>query len=264
MNSVPIHLVQITDTHLFDDPAKTLLGLPTAESFAAIVEQVAQLDPRPDLVLLTGDLSQDGSSQSYALLQHQLSSLQVPVYALPGNHDHLALMRSVFEPPLWVPSESIEVGPWQFLLLNSQVEGQVYGHLKAEALDWLDQELQRTSLRPTLVALHHPPFPIGSQWLDKSGLDNPKDLFQVLDRHPQVKLVLFGHIHQESCHQRQGVSYLSSPSTCVQFLPQSQDFSIEQIAPGFRCLTLYPEGRFSSQVIRVDFQRELDLVAPGY
>jgi 3',5'-cyclic-AMP phosphodiesterase len=263
-HSVPVHLVQITDTHLFDQPTKTLMGLPTAKSLAAIVEQVSQLDPRPDLILLTGDLSQDGSLLSYSQLQQQLSRLELPLYALPGNHDQPEIMKSVFSPPLSATVDAFASGAWQFLLLDSQVEAQVGGHLAPESLDWLDQQLQRTAPRPTLIALHHPPFQVNSDWLDKSGLDNPEALFAVLDRHPQVKLVLFGHIHQEFCHQRRGVSYLGSPSTSVQFLPLSQEFALDPCPPGFRCLTLYPEGEYRTQVVRVNFSHELDLVTPGY
>ncbi len=259
----PLRLVQITDTHLFAQPDQKLLGLTTADSLAAVVEQIARLSPRPDLALLTGDLSQDGSLASYQHLLDQLRKLDLPLYWLPGNHDDLTAMQAGLSAPRCSGSQSFAVGGWQFLLLNSQVAGKVYGELRAESLDWLEQALQATSC-PTLVALHHPPFAIESNWLDKSGLRNPQALFAVLDRYPQVKLVVCGHIHQEFSYQRRDVTYLSSPSTGVQFQPKSSIFALDQNLPGFRQFTLYPDGKFTTQVERVVFSPELDFVAQGY
>jgi 3',5'-cyclic-AMP phosphodiesterase len=262
-DSSPLRLVQVTDTHLFAQPDQKLLGLTTADSLTAVVEQINQLSPRPDLALLTGDLSQDGSLGSYQHLLELLRSLELPLHWLPGNHDDLAAMRAVLTAPLCFDSQSFAVGGWQFLLLNSQVAGKVYGELSSQSLDRLEQELQAADC-PTLIALHHPPFAIASNWLDKSGLRNPEALFAVLDRHPQVKLVVCGHIHQEFSYQRHGVTYLSCPSTGVQFQPKSSAFALDQNFPGFRQFTLYPDGQFATQVGRVVFSRELDFVAQGY
>jgi Icc protein len=112
-----------------------------------------------------------------------------------------------------------------------------------------------------LVALHHPPFPVNSAWLDASSLQNPGELFAVLDRYPQVKLVLFGHIHQEFQHQRHQVDYLGSPSTCFQFHSESPTFAINQDCPGFRLLKLYPDGRWETRVERVAYPYPLKSAA---
>jgi Icc protein len=95
-------------------------------------------------------------------------------------------------------------------------------------------------------------------------LQNSEDLFAVLDRHPQVKLVIFGHIHQNFQQQRQDVEYLGTPSTCVQFEPQSSNFSLDNMQPGFRLLDLYPDGTWKTQVERVVYGHQLDLAATGY
>jgi 3',5'-cyclic-AMP phosphodiesterase len=192
-----------------------------------------------------------------------LRPLEIPLHWLPGNHDDLTAMRAALTAPLCSDSQSFAVGRWQFLLLNSQVRGKVYGELSSEALDWLEQELQSVAY-PTLIALHHPPFAIESSWLDKSGLRNAEALFAILDRHPQVKLVVCGHIHQEFSCQRHGITYLSCPSTGVQFQPKSSAFALDQRFPGFRKFTLYPDGTFATEVIRAVFSPELDFVAQGY
>ena len=118
--------------------------------------------------------------------------------------------------------------------------------------------------RPTVIALHHPPFHVNSDWLDTSTLQNPEELFAVLERHSQVQLVLFGHIHQEFNHQRHGVHYLGTPSTSIQFEPQSSKFSLDHKYPGFRLLNLYADGTWETWIERVAHAYQLNLAATGY
>ena len=87
--------------------------------------------------------------------------------------------------------------------------------------------------------------------MDKIKLQNPDEFYAIIDRYPQVKLVLFGHIHQAFEQQRRGVSYLGSPSTCVQFKPESVEFAIDSIQPGFRLLTFNSDGTLETKIERV-------------
>ncbi|HEY9747817.1 MAG TPA: 3',5'-cyclic-AMP phosphodiesterase [Allocoleopsis sp.] len=260
----PLLIAQVTDIHLFAHEQQELLGLPTDRSFQAVLQRLRGLDPQPDLLLLTGDLSQDGTAIAYERLQAALLPLGIPVYWLPGNHDCLPMMQQVLHQFPVMPEKVFDVGCWNFLLLNSGVPGCVYGELSDESLDWLDAQLQQLPQRPTLIALHHPPFLVNSKWLDTSTLRNPEALWAVIDRYPQVKLVLFGHIHQEFCQQRQGVSCLGTPSTSIQFEPESNNFALDCNSPGFRLVNLYPDGSWTTQVERVECVHQLDLVASGY
>jgi Icc protein len=259
-----LQIAQITDVHLFAEADQRLLGLPTSRSFEVLIEQLHNLSPKPDLLLLTGDLSQDGTSASYQRLQRLLSPLNIPTYWLPGNHDCPEVMEVAINHPLFPSDKSFQIGNWRFVLLNSQDPGYVHGRLSDEGLMWLDRELRSHPDLPALVALHHPPFTVNSTWLDTSVLQNSADLFEVLDRHAQVKLVVFGHIHQEFCHQRNGVTYLGTPSTCIQFEPNSVDFSLGQQEPGFRLIQLYSNGDWNSQAERISYTYQLDLAATGY
>ena len=260
----PLVIAQLTDLHLFASASKELLGLPTAKSFDAVLEQLQKLVPQPDLLLLTGDLSQDGKPESYQYLQESLKLLGIPTYWLPGNHDEPTVMEQVLNQTPISPEKSFQAGDWQFLLLNSAVSGCVYGQLSPESLDWLDWQLKRTSTRPTLISLHHPPFLVNSDWLDGSTLKNREELFAVIDRHPQVRLVVFGHIHQEFDRSRHGVHYLGCPSTCIQFLPESKNFALDKTELGLRVINLYPDGTFKTKVERVAFAHLLDTAKMGY
>ncbi|MBM0741948.1 3',5'-cyclic-AMP phosphodiesterase [Phormidium sp. CLA17] len=260
----PLLIAQITDTHLYADAQKELLGLQTSQSFQCVIEQVNALEQRPDLILLTGDLSQDGTAESYERLHTMVSPLAIPTYWLPGNHDCPKTMAQVLTRSPISPQKSFYADPWHIVLLDSSVPGCVHGYLSPESLEWLDQELRQSNDAPALIAFHHPPFLSGSDWMNDIGLLNAEEFFEVCDRHSHVKLVLFGHIHQNFSHQRNQVHYLGTPSTCIQFKPNSVNFALDEEQPGLRLVTLYPDGKWESEVERVVYSCKLDFAAAGY
>lgn len=260
----PVLLVQLSDSHLFAEHDGRLLGMDTADSLTQVVKRVLEEQPRIDLVLATGDISQDGSVESYRRFLDICSSIQAPSRWFPGNHDELAPMREVcagsdrLDPVL-------DLGAWRIVLLDSTIPGAVPGQVSAEQLALLDEALQGARDRHVLVAFHHHPVSIGSQWMDRIGIRNPDDLFAVLDRHRQVRCLLWGHVHQEIDRLRGDVRLLASPSTCVQFAPGSEDFGVDGLAPAYRWLRLLPDGGVQTGVSRVtgiDFQ--VDYSVQGY
>lgn len=257
-------VAQVTDTHLFATADECLLGVNTADSCQTVLDWIRGLERQPDLLLLTGDLSQDGSAASYERLQGLLAPLGIPAYWLPGNHDRPAVMAQVFHQPPISAQKSIFCQGWQLLLLDSSVPDKVHGVLTPETLDWLDRELQHTQAHSVAIALHHPPFPVGATWMNDIGLHNTAGLLAICDRYPQVKLVLFGHIHQPFHHTHNHVHYLGSPSTCIQFKPDSPTFALDPVAPGFRLLELHPDGTWQTQIERIAYSCTLDLAAAGY
>lgn len=264
-NTSSLLVAQISDLHLFADERQNLLGWNTWESLQKIMQQLESCTPHPELILLTGDLSQDETEASYQKIVQRFVTLGIPTYWIPGNHDHVPTMQRVLDqPPIFV-DKSIEEGGWKFLLLNTNVPNQVYGALSSESLDWLELQLSATPAeQPTLLTLHHPPFWVGSPWLDKSGLQNTAAFFKVIDQYPQVQIVLFGHVHQEFQCMRRKVTYLSTPSTCIQFMPNSSDFALDNARPGFRLLWLHPDGTFDTRVERVGVRQQLNFAAQGY
>lgn len=248
-----LHVIQITDTHLFADPCRQLLGVVTEQTFQRVLQTAMALQPLPDLLLLTGDLSQDGSPASYQRLRHHLSLLPLDVYWLPGNHDHLSTMELELRGGHLHVDKQIARCGWVCLLVDSRVPGQDGGYLSDETLSQLRRDLKWAEEHGlhVLVSLHHPPFAVDSSWLDGSTLRQPERLFELLDESSQVRVVLFGHIHQDFHRTRRGVDYMACPSTCIQFRPRSQDFDLEVIPPAFRQLWLYPDGHFKTQLVRV-------------
>jgi Icc protein len=256
-----ISIAQVTDTHLLASENQRLEGILTTESFLAVMKRLEELKPELDLLLMTGDLSGDATPESYENLQHYLNSLQIATYWLPGNHDSAIAMDTILNLGMVSRRKSFQRGNWHFILLNSCVPECVHGYLSANTLDWLDSELQTSANNPTLIALHHAPVSVNSTWLDDSYLQNSSDFFAIVNRYPQVKLVLFGHIHQEFQHQSHNVHYLGTPSTCYQFQPGSPNYVVSDELPGFRLLKLYSDGTWETKIERVAYPLPIESVA---
>ncbi|MDH4570171.1 3',5'-cyclic-AMP phosphodiesterase [Pseudomonas sp. BN414] len=257
-------LVQLSDSHLFAEADGKLLGMETRDSLLRVIDQVLREQPRIDLVLATGDLSQDGSVESYEAFRDLTAVIPAPARWFPGNHDEVPVMRDVcagtaeLEPIVDFPH-------WRLVLLDSTIAGAVPGHFPAEQLAFLESALEGAGERHVLVSFHHHPVPIGCTWMDPIGVRNPDSLFAVLDRYPQVRALLWGHVHQEFDQVRNGVRLLASPSTCVQFAPGSEDFCVGNEAPGYRWLRLTRDGRVETGVSRVTgITFEVDYSIKGY
>lgn len=259
----PLLLVQLTDSHLFADAGKRLLGMQTQDSLRHVIELVRREQPRIDLVLASGDISQDGSSESYAHFRRLCAELSAPVRWVSGNHDeYRPLQRASQETELLAPVT--DLGDWRILMLDSSMPGAVQGCLDDVQLALLERSLQENPGRHHLICMHHHPVSIGSAWMEPIGLNNAQALFALLDRYRQVRVLLWGHVHQEYDQMRRGVRLLASPSTCVQFTPGSEDFSVSQEAPGYRWLRLYPDGRLETGVSRVSGYRFVIDYGKGY
>lgn len=251
MTGAALQLLQLTDLHLFASPQLDWKGFNTYSSFQAVVAQVATLVPPPDALLLTGDLSQDDSPESYHHIRTLLAPLGIPTYWVPGNHDQTGLAAEILSTAPFCCDRKLEEKGWRVLLLNSMAEGRVYGILSEAEIDWLTTQLAQAPEQPTLIVLHHPPVVIESAWMDAIGLQDSQHFLQVVDAHPQVKGVLFGHIHQAFQQNRNGVQFLGCPSTCIQFVPNQPEMLLDSEAPGFRQLFCYPDGTWQTQVMRV-------------
>ena len=260
----PILLVQLSDSHLFAEADGKLLGMETTDSLRQVINRVIEEQPRVDLVLATGDISQDGSFTSYERFLDMTESIAAPARWFAGNHDDLPAMRGVSDGrDLLEPI--LDIGNWRILLLDSSIPGAVPGYLAADQLRLLEQSLSEAPQQHHLICFHHHPVSIGCRWMEPIGLRNPDALFAVLERHPQVRAVLWGHIHQEFDQQRGGIRLLASPSTCVQFAPGSEEFQVDTTAPGYRWLRLHADGRLETGVSRVTgIHFEVDYSVKGY
>ena len=257
-------LVQLSDSHLFAEAAGRLLGMDTQDSLQRVIERVLQEQPQIDLMLASGDLSQDGSEASYQRFRQMTAVIPAPARWFPGNHDEVPAMRAASQGSDFL-EPIIDLGNWRVILLDSSVSGAVPGFLAEDQLALLERALSEAPQRHHLICLHHHPVSIGCRWMEPIGLRNPEALFAILERFSQVRAVLWGHIHQELDQQRGGIRLLASPSTCVQFAPGSEEFQVDTTAPGYRWLRLHEDGRLDTGVSRVTgIKFEVDYTIKGY
>jgi Icc protein len=259
-----LRVLQLTDTHLYADPGGALLGINTLESLQRVIQRSREEWWPVDLLLATGDLVHDASPAGYAQIHAMLSSFDVPVFCLPGNHDDPDLMRRCLTGGQVRSDRVCDHADWRFIMLDSVIPGEDGGRLSASELGALERALAETD-RHTLICMHHQPVEVGSAWIDTMAIENPGAFFEVVDRHPLVRGVLWGHVHQTFERERNGVRLMASPSTCVQFAPQVDDFQVDEEPPGFRLLALLPDGSIRSEVNRIDeLPRGLERASSGY
>ena len=259
-----LRIVQVTDTHLEQQTGGTLLGMDTDASLGHVLDLVRSAARKPHLLLATGDIANHASAEAYGRARDAFDTLGVPWAWLPGNHDEFDPMQRVLGRGAAMV-RAVRTPHWQVLLLDSTVPGQVGGRLGAEELALLGQLLDEAPALHALVCLHHQPVPIGCAWLDEQMVADDEAFFAVLLRHPQVRLVLWGHVHQEFAGERDGIALRATPSSCIQFAPASAGFRVDEQSPGLRWLELAPDGSFGTQVARVqDVSFSFDRDSAGY
>jgi len=245
-----ISVLQLSDPHIFAAPDARLAEVDTRATFLSTLTAALEEGGEPDLVLLTGDLAAEAEEGAYVWLIETLSTFAAPIWYLPGNHDDPAVMDALARAAGWNPPGSRILGGWHFVLLDSTVAGSEYGRLGPADLESLERSLERHRTLPSVIALHHQPIPVDSRWMDGMGLRNPDEFWRIVDGHPQVRAVVWGHVHQNFDSYRGEVRLLACPSTCVQFAPRANRFALDQRAPGFRRLHLFPNGDVGSAVVR--------------
>lgn len=256
-------VLQLTDSHLGARRGDRLLGVDTDQSLAAVVDLLRHEQPA-DLLLMTGDLADAGDADAYRRLEVATAGLARESRWLPGNHDDLAVMeRQLAGDSRALPTATL--GDWLVITLTTPVPGEVGGQLAAAELERLVATLAAHPGQHVLIALHHPVLPVGSAWLDAIGTANADAFWRAVAPFGQVRAVLCGHVHMATDQLHRGVRVLSTPSTCVQFAPGSEQFRLDRAAPGYRWLELHPDGHLDTGVVRAEqFPLQVDFDATGY
>jgi 3',5'-cyclic AMP phosphodiesterase CpdA len=196
-------IVQLTDLHI-RPPGELACGrIDTARFLADAVASVKALPFSVDAVVITGDLADEGQPAEYRHLRELLAPLACPLYLLAGNHDDRDALRSAFPPSPWGGSArgdlrySVTLGGVKLVALDTTVPGQPHGALDSERLAWLTDRLDACADRPTIIAMHHPPFRTFIEHMDRMGLlEGAKELEAIVRAHPNVERVICGHVHR--------------------------------------------------------------------
>jgi 3',5'-cyclic AMP phosphodiesterase CpdA len=218
-------LAQITDMHLCI-PGELAYGrINTDAAMKACIASLKALNRKPDAIIATGDLVDLGQRSDYVYLRELLDTLSVPLYLMPGNHDDRDAMVDVFSDHDYLQQMrrtgsqflqyAVDLGPFRLVALDTLVPRRSSGALCQERLDWLHARLSEDS-KPTIVAMHHPPFDTGIEHMDRIGLDGGPALEAVLARHPHVERVICGHLHRTIIKRMAGTVVSVAPSPAHQ------------------------------------------------
>lgn len=243
-----LRIVQISDCHVAADAKADYRGQNADRNLASLIPAVRRW--QPDLILLSGDVSEDGSAASYGRVSALLNSAGSPVLALPGNHDVPAVMRHYFPLGPWGSPYTRESKNWQLILLDSTVAGKISGQLSAADLQGLDHLLRRSSAENVLLAMHHQPVSMAAPWIDRYALEAPARLFKVIDGNKRIRCITWGHVHQEFQTERKEVLLLGSPSTAANSLPNTKKFTLDLAGPACRWLVLHAGGTVETGCLR--------------
>lgn len=216
-------IAQITDLHVVAKGHLFCDLVPTNAQLAEAITHINSLDPRPDVVIASGDLTEHGFAEEYGLLREILADLIPPAFVVPGNHDRREDLLTAFADVDYMPQPdasfvnyAIETFPLRLIGLDSTAPEHNHGLICEQRLRWLDDTLNARRDSPTLIFMHHPPFRTGVQWMDAFGLRGGRMMQEVVRRHRQVVRVACGHIHRPIHVAWGGTIASTSPSTCHQ------------------------------------------------
>lgn len=266
--SRPLRILQLSDPHLFAQRDARLLNVDTDQSLGGVIHHIIGSGQEFDAVLATGDIAQDGSAAAYHRFVELAQPLAPLLRGLPGNHDANDTFYDVWGDHAQAVTD---IDSWRLVLLDSTIARSSAGHIAPDQIELLREAADTAGDRHVLVAVHHNPVPVGSGWLDTMMIDNGHELLASLRDRPNVRGLIWGHVHQEFDSvinfgaKRPALRLLATPATCVQFMPRSQAFCLDLADPGYRWLELHDDGRIETGIVRVaDLGIKPDTRSGGY
>jgi 3',5'-cyclic AMP phosphodiesterase CpdA len=256
MSAKPVLIAQISDLHIKPPGVLAYGRVDTARALERCVAGLNAFTPKPDLVVISGDLADTPTAEEYEHLKRLLAQLKLPFVGIPGNHDSRDLMRAAFASAPYAFSsgplnQRVKVEGLDLVLLDSSRPGRPYGELDAPTLQWLEATLAASPERPALLFLHHPPFKTGITHMDRQFLLNAGELATVVKRHPRTQLIAAGHVHRAILTMFAGIpsTICPAPNHAVDLdLAELREPSFKIEPPAFHLHTWFPSERFGSVV----------------
>lgn len=245
--AAPISLLQITDLHLLPDPGARLLGVDTAASLDAVL-CAALVTRSPHALIVSGDIAHAAVAATYTRAREMLAHhYGGPMLWLPGNHDLGAPLAAAAP-----PADELRLGGWSILTLDTHTDDVEGGCVATAELRRLQDRLRASNARHVIVFGHHPALPVGTSWMDASRISNGDELLAALEADGRVRGYVCGHVHQANASSHNGIALFTTPSTCFQFAPRTERFTVDTTPPGWRWLELGADGTLRSHVGRAD------------
>ncbi len=220
-------VIQISDSHLLKDKNDLLLGYNPYENLKKVISHVQEHNNNMDSIIMTGDISGDGSIESYHHFLALIKPLQSKVCWIPGNHDSSHIYKILTESFFISSHKNIILGSWNLLLLDTRVAKEKYGIISKEQFDFVTEALNLNHDRNIAIALHHHPIKIDSPLIDHCMLQNSDALLAFIKKHKNVKLMICGHVHNFYSLQQECFVLQSGVASCFQFKPHMTEIETE-------------------------------------
>lgn len=216
-------VIQISDLHIGWTYSSENTPISMADRASSVVEYINCLEPNPDVVVATGDLTANGYTEEYSLLGEILGRLHRPLFLIPGNHDDRLNLRRAFKDSSYLNQceryiqYSVEDYPLQLIALDTTVPGKESGALDEARFHWFEQRIHQHPNKPTLVLAHHPPFQTGMKSFDRSPFEGADRFAEIVSSAEQIVGILCGHVHRPISVHWAGTSASVCPSTALPF-----------------------------------------------
>jgi len=257
-------IVQISDTHITAKGTKAYGVAPMAENLSLCVEHINQLNPKPDLVLVTGDLTCSGKISELEHARSLLDQIYAPYFVIPGNHDDRLNLMSVFEKstcPVISSTENqhfinyvIDDFEIRLITVDSNKTGKPGGEICQTRATWLDKQLSKNTDKPTIVFMHHPPLNLSIVESNVDGFIGADRLGKIIEKYTNIERILCGHIHLPTFACWHGTIVSTAPSIGMKLLldltmQQPSQFLLE--APSYQLHHWTPEKNLVSHTVTV-------------
>lgn len=199
-HDAPVLIAQLTDTHVVDPNTDEELYVDNNGRVAEAIDSINRESPAVAAVLATGDLTQWGTPEEFAELSRLTAELRSPILPLVGNHDNRDGIRECFPGVPWVEARHaswvVEVEHVRLVGLDSTRPGEAGAEFDHERELWLRSVLAQHHDGPTVLAMHHPPFVTGIDWMDRAGFIGLDRFTAVLSDTKVVDRIQCGHMHR--------------------------------------------------------------------
>lgn len=212
---------QISDTHFMHKLEKIYDQIETYSQFTKVIEYCKNLNPNPDFYIMSGDLIHDKSEYYHNYIQ-LCNQLNKPFYLMMGNHDlrdslkNYILNKKLIDKNGFI-NFTIDNYSLKIICLDTVIESVIEGEITKESLNWLEKELEKDKIRPTIIFMHHPPIKIGSVLFDDIKCKNGNDFLLLIKKYPNVFKIVFGHVHCIYSQTIKNLNLISCPSSSFQF-----------------------------------------------
>jgi 3',5'-cyclic AMP phosphodiesterase CpdA len=249
-----MRIVHISDFHLPSKPDKQVNGTFPYENLKKALGEIKRQNPRPDLVVLGGDLFEEGEKADYRAVFELFDELQLPVHTALGNHDHFPMLKKTgrAQENAAAGYYSFDQAGQHFVILNSAGTGKPHGRLEEEQLLWLNADLHEHRFKPVLIFVHHPPFDIGIPWLDKIRLLNAESFWEIIPPFASNILGVFvSHVHIAVACRYRHILLASTPGVCWQYAggADAAKAALSDEPPGFNLIDV-TKSQLSVRTVR--------------